>query len=300
MSGETGRPDEEYVEARRVLLDALDALGDQRRSVIVAGAQAIYLQVGPGSLPIADFTTDGDLALDPDQLADDPTLASLMEAAGFELKRYDGVQEPGIWEAPAIMNGAEVRIPIDLIVPDGVAPPGGTRGARLGTHGKRAARKAHGLEAALVDNKLMRVEALDPADTRSTEVKVAGLAAMLVAKTHKIDDRVKSGREDRLDDKDASDIVRLMQARSARQLGAVLAGLCTHPIAGGPTVEALDAFQRLFGARGGIGIEMAARALRVAMPEERVRAICIAYAIALAEAVRPRAGRPEEGSDLRP
>lgn len=43
--------DEQYVQARRVLLDALEALGDQRRSVIVAGAQAIYLQAGPGTFP---------------------------------------------------------------------------------------------------------------------------------------------------------------------------------------------------------------------------------------------------------
>lgn len=67
--------DEQYVEARRVLLDALEALGEQRRSVVVAGAQAIYLQTGPGSLPVAEFTTDGDLAVDPQLLSDEPTLA---------------------------------------------------------------------------------------------------------------------------------------------------------------------------------------------------------------------------------
>src|SRR6185436_15971198 len=50
------------------------------------------------------------------------------------------------------------------IVPAGVAPPGGKRGARLGAHGKRAARKTVGLEAALVDNDAMPVEALDASD----------------------------------------------------------------------------------------------------------------------------------------
>jgi hypothetical protein len=277
--------DEEHVAARRVLLDALEALRDQRASVIIAGAQAIYLQAGPGSLPIADFTTDGDLALDPDRLVDDPTLASLMEAGGFELKRCDGVQEPGIWEAPAVVNGAEVKIPVDLIVPQGAAPPGGTRGARLGPHGKRAARKALGLEAALVDNAAMRIEALDPADKRSTKVRVAGPAALLVAKTHKIGDRAKSAREDRLDDKDASDVLRLMQTCSPERVGATLKALLTHPIAGGPTAEALEAFQQLFGTRNGVGVEMAARALRLAMPEERVRAICLAYAASLSKAL---------------
>jgi hypothetical protein len=172
--------DEQYVQARRVLLDALEALGDQRRSVIVAGAQAIYLQAGPGTLPIADFTSDGDLALDPKLLTDEPRLASLLEAKGFELKELGGAPEPGIWEIPAVVNGTEVKIPVDLIVPAGIAPPGGTRGARLGVHGKRTARKAPGLEAALVDSDWRQVKALDPADGRSIDVKVAGPAALLV------------------------------------------------------------------------------------------------------------------------
>lgn len=270
--------EEEYVEARRVLLDALEALGPQRNAVIVAGAQAIYLRAGPGSLPIADFTTDGDLALDPALLTDAPTLGDLMESAGFELAELQGAPEPGIWQAPAIVNGIDVKIPIDLIVPKGVAAPGGTRGAQLGPHGKRAARKTAGLEAVLVDNEVMRIEALDTADTRSSEVKVAGIAALLVTKTHKLNDRVESHRQDRLDDKDASDVVRLMQTSSATQVAKTLSDLVTHPTAGAPTGLAIQHFQALFGTRGDAGIEMAAQALRLAMPEDRVRAICLAYA----------------------
>ena len=38
-----GAPDPIYVLARRALLDALEALGDQRRAVVLVGAQAIYL-----------------------------------------------------------------------------------------------------------------------------------------------------------------------------------------------------------------------------------------------------------------
>lgn len=115
--------DAHYVQARRVLLDALEALGDQHRSVIVAGAQAIYLQAGPGSLPIADFTSDGDLAIDPELLTDEPRLASLLEAKGFDLKELGGAPEPGIWETPAVVNGTEVKIPVDLIVPAGLPHP---------------------------------------------------------------------------------------------------------------------------------------------------------------------------------
>ncbi|HEY5815440.1 MAG TPA: hypothetical protein VIS95_03770 [Solirubrobacterales bacterium] len=171
-------------------------------------------------------------------------------------------------------------------MPDGAAPPGGTRGARLGPHGKRAARKALGLEAALVDNRTMQVEALDPADGRSATVRVAGPAALLVAKTHKIHDRVESAREDRLDDKDASDVLRLMQTCPPERVAATLRVLAAHPIAGGPTTTAIDAFEALFGVRNGAGIEMAARALRIAMPEERVRAICLAYAADLTKSLR--------------
>ncbi len=50
----------EYVEARRVLLDALEALGPQSAAVVLAGAQAIYLRTGPESLAVAEYTTDGD------------------------------------------------------------------------------------------------------------------------------------------------------------------------------------------------------------------------------------------------
>ncbi|HEU5106143.1 MAG TPA: hypothetical protein VFU11_09900 [Solirubrobacterales bacterium] len=275
--------DELYVQARRVLLDGLEALGEQRRSVIVAGAQAIYLQAGPGGLPVADTTSDGDLAVDPELLADEPTLAGLMEAKGFRLQELGGAPEPGIWESPAIVvNGAEVKIPVDLIVPIGAAPPGGSRGARLGSHGKRAARKAKGLEAALVDNQKRRVEALDPADSREIEVRVAGPSALLVAKTHKIADRVASGREDRLDDKDDSDVLRLMQHFPPSQLAPVLKWLLRDPVAGEPTGQALAAFQELFGVAAGRGIAMASAALRIAMPADRVRAISLAYAEDLA------------------
>lgn len=267
----------EYVEARRVLLDALEALGPQSAAVVLAGAQAIYLRTGPASLAIAEYTTDGDLAIDPALLEDAPPLGDLMEAAGFRLVELQGAEEPGIWQAPAAVNGREVMVPIDLIVPAGVAPPGGSRGARLGAHGKRAARKTVGLEAALVDNDAMQIGALDPVDRRTIRLRVAGTAALLVAKTHKLDDRVASGREDRLDDKDASDVLRIMQTSSPAAVATTLSDLLAHPSAGPPTEVALERFQTLFGNRAGIGIQMAAQALRGALPSDRVRTICLAY-----------------------
>jgi len=153
--------DPAYVAARRVLLDALRALTPHGPAVIVAGAQAVYLRTGSADLAIAPYTTDGDLAIDPHQLADVPLLAAAMEEAGFALST-----EPGIWHAPARVDGMEVAIPVDLIVPERVAVGRGRRSVRLGPHGRRAARHAAGLEAALVDHAPMTIAALDPNDNR--------------------------------------------------------------------------------------------------------------------------------------
>ena len=42
--------DELYVLARKVLLDALTALGSHRDAIVLVGAQAVYLRVGEADL----------------------------------------------------------------------------------------------------------------------------------------------------------------------------------------------------------------------------------------------------------
>jgi hypothetical protein len=109
----------EYVGARRVLLSALEALGSHRKAVVLVGAQAIYLRVGPGDLQVAPFTTDGDLALNPAVLDEEPLLTDALSTAGFSL-----ALNPGTW--------AKSDVQIDLMVPMAVGGPG-RRSARLGT-----------------------------------------------------------------------------------------------------------------------------------------------------------------------
>lgn len=252
----------------------------------MAGAQAIYLRTGAGDIAVAPYTTDGDLVVDPTWLSAEPELEAAMMAAGFHLAiAGNGHVEPGIWVAESDIGGDSFLIPVDLIVPEGNATPGGRRGAPLGPHGNKAARRARGLEAALVDKSRMMVSALDPNDRRSVTVDVAGEAALLVSKAHKLHDRVASGKPDRLDDKDAADVVRIMQTTSPTAVGATLKSLLEHPIAGQSTGEALQYLGELFGRRGAPGIQMAARALRVGIPEDRVEAICIAYMSALRQGV---------------
>lgn len=51
---------QEYVQARAVLLDALDGLGPHRDAVILVGAQAVYAHTGDADFVTAPTTTDAD------------------------------------------------------------------------------------------------------------------------------------------------------------------------------------------------------------------------------------------------
>ncbi|MGH2843758.1 MAG: hypothetical protein ACRDKL_09265 [Solirubrobacteraceae bacterium] len=279
------------MEARRVLLDALVGLKDHTKSLTLVGAQAVYLHTGTGNLAVAPYTFDGDLALDPRSLGDDPRIDAAMEAAGFRHSIVGGHPEPGIWVAAAEIGGQQYLVPVDLIVPEGFAPPGGSRGARLGPHGNRAARRAVGLEAALVDKDPMAITALDPVDSRTVTIDVAGVAALLVAKAHKIHDRVASGKPGRVGDKDAADVVRMMQSTPIPAVTEHFGELLGHEIAGPPTSAAVSYLGELFGRRGGAGVQMAVRALTLALSEQQVETVSVAYTEALLQSVVDRPGR---------
>ncbi len=187
-----------------------------------------------------------------------------------------------MWTRTVEIDGERIEIPVDLIVPEGTAPPGGTRGARLGPHGKRAARKAPGLEAAIVDNDVMTIAALDDEDHRTISSKVAGPTALLTAKAHKVDDRLREeARPDRLIDKDASDVYRLMLTTAPEHVNEVVPKLLDDPRVAGPTRRGLELLRTQFGARRAPGVEMAVRALRLGVPDDRVRAVCVAFVAAL-------------------
>jgi ribosomal protein L11 len=218
--------DPRYLAARRGLLDALEALAPHHSAIVVVGAQAVYLRTGPAVIGIAPYTTDGDLVLDPALLDDEPRLEVAMTDAGFKLLEPRPERpEPGIWVETVLVDGLELSVQVDLIVPEAAAAGGGRRGARLGPHGKRAARRATGLEAALVDHAPMTIASHDASDQRSFEVEVAGAAALLIAKAYKIHDRLDSPRDDRADDKDAADVYRLMQTTKPANIGERMAQL---------------------------------------------------------------------------
>lgn len=275
--------DPRYVAARMVLLDALFALEPHGKAVIVVGAQAIYLHAGASDIGIAPYTTDGDLALDPTILADAPELETTMRSAGFDILPQPAGQ-PGIWCVTLDIEGVETIVPVDLIVPEAVVPHVGRRGARIPPHGKQSAHKAVGVEAALVDHAPMTIAALDPTDNRTITVEVAGLAAMLVAKAHKINDRLKDNETDRLSDKDAADVYRVMQIASPRELGDTMRLLRDDPRAGPVTAEAVDLLHDQFGVRNGPAIAMAQRSLALATDPDQIAAVSVAFTAALLDA----------------
>jgi len=269
-----------YIAARRVLLNALLALAPHGKAVIVVGAQAVYLRTGLNdvAIAVAPYTTDGDLALDPRLLGDDPELEQAMHQAAFTLSG------PGMWHTMTRVGSQDVIIPVDLLVPDS-ANAGATRGARLGPHGNRAARRAVGLEAALVDHGPLIVSALDPVDSRQITVEVAGVAALLVAKTHKIHDRLINGKAERISDKDASDVYRIMQTAAPKDVAATLVVLQANSVSSEATQQGLAYLRDLFGRRSGQGVAMAQRALRLAIDSDEVAALCEAFVREVAEDV---------------
>lgn len=261
--------DELYVIARRVLLDALHALGAHRDAVVLVGAQAVYLRVGEAEMAVAPFTTDGDLAIDPALLSDIPPLEQALMNAGFFPKSNDSV---GIWITKRTTSQqVAAEVAIDLLVPASVSPGTGRRAARLPGHDMRAARIVRGLDGAVVDVDVMSLAALETSDVRSFEVRVAGPAALLVAKTHKINERKGTNRQS---DKDALDVLRLLQGTQTEELATRFVRLLSDKRSKSAATTGRDLLKAQFATRNGVGVEMAIRSAGVLADADEIGASC--------------------------
>lgn len=103
----------------------------------------------------------------------------------------------------------------------------------------------------------MTVRSLD-GDGRNAVINVAGPAALLVAKLHKLGER--EDTPDRLNDKDAHDIYRLLVATETGHLAATVQELLANRLSHSVTSEALAYMQQLFATAGALGSTMAGRA----------------------------------------
>lgn len=115
-----------------------------------------------------------------------------------------------------------------------------------------------GLEGALVSRRPILIGALQPGDDRAFEISVAGPAALLVAKMHKLADRVEANDDRRLRNKDAFDIFRLLQAVDTAELVDEINTLASEQISREVTDEAMARFSDLFGTPTAAGTELVA------------------------------------------
>jgi hypothetical protein len=273
--------DELYVMARRVLLDALHAIGSHRDAIVLVGAQAVYLRVGEADLAVAPFTTDGDLAIDPSVLTEIPPLEQALMSAGFHPKTKDSV---GIWIAKrATQLQVDTDVAIDLLVPASISPGTGRRAAKLIGHDARAARIVHGLEGAVVDADVMTLGALDVGDSRVIDIRVAGPAALLVAKVHKISERQGTNR---LSDKDALDVVRLLRGTETDDLAARYEKLLADARSAEVAKAGRAFFAAQFSKRADPGVQMAIRSAGVLADPDQIAASCEALSSDLLAALK--------------
>ncbi|MCL1800937.1 MAG: hypothetical protein FWG25_06200 [Promicromonosporaceae bacterium] len=222
--------DSTYVNARRVLLDGLFALAPHRDNLILVGAQAIYLHTGDGDLHVPLSTTDSDIALDASKLAESPEISAALQAHGF----VPG-HNPGNWLS-------QDNVAIDIMVAPYQSPrKKGSRAAKIPPHEPTVARITRGLEPALVDNRYDAIKSLDIDDKRVPDVRVAGPAALLIAKAIKVSERVKDERQShRVKEKDALDMFRILQAIPTADLVTGLELHQTDPNAATTSGDGLD------------------------------------------------------------
>ncbi|ACZ31890.1 hypothetical protein Xcel_2877 [Xylanimonas cellulosilytica DSM 15894] len=214
--------------SRRLLLEAIAALDEFEAAITVVGAHAVHVwvQAAWGAIDM-ESTRDGDLAVNPVFVTPTPKLAELMQSIGTT---------PAMPERPGIYGYSdEAELPlaerttVDLIVPEAYAGPG-RRAARIA--GQLAATsRAVGLELAVWDRHLVTLTTVDE-PTVSLEAFVAGPAALVVAKAHKVHERFEqvAVRPDRLRPKDSGDVALLMMVSDGAQVAEVMVEQCAaHP-----------------------------------------------------------------------
>jgi hypothetical protein len=248
--------DFEMVIARNVMLDALDALVDHRSALTIIGAQAVYEQTKSlvGRPTVA--TKHADVCVDPSLLATGPLLADAMTKAGFSLSMSD---RPGIWGKSVDVPGLNETVQVDLLVPNATAGAG-TRGARLGAHGKRAAGRAEGLEMVMLDFNVMPISALDGSGRTAGDIKVAGVGALLCAKSYKLAERLQArdaGGRNRVKSKDAGDVWRLMLVSDPRDVAARFDAAEGHSVLGQAIRLGRSYLKQVFDPRDGEGLALA-------------------------------------------
>lgn len=218
------------VSSRVSLCRSLDALSAHRDALTIIGAHAVHEQTKHLELE-STTTSDGDLAMTPALVGDDPTIESSMRSAGFTplmeiaaarpddpvAQRWGG--RPGLWALDIGPRGPVGEV--DIMVPESIAGRGRRSVRALSVHGKNATGRVPGLELAVLERDAMVIENF--ADGTVREAYVARPSGILCAKAYKITDRqdaVSRGRAHRGESiqKDATDLWRCMEVSTPAEV----------------------------------------------------------------------------------
>ncbi|MDR1184507.1 MAG: hypothetical protein LBK67_06890 [Coriobacteriales bacterium] len=206
--------------SRRLLIETARALSVFQNAITVIGAHAIHAWVQNAWGPIEmEATRDSDVSINPIFVTKDPKITNVLKGIGVEPAHQD---RPGIYGL-ASESGLPwmSRTTIDLLVPE-VYAGGGRRAARIPGQ-KNSASRAKGLELTIWDRHLLTLETVDdPKD--AIEIYVAGPASLLIAKAHKVHERLErvASHPERLRPKDSGDIALLMMVSDPETVSSVM------------------------------------------------------------------------------
>lgn len=106
-------------------------------------------------------------------------------------------------------------------------------------HGKLAVGNALGLELAAFNRSLVTIT--DFADPRlTTEIHVAEIPALILAKGSKIGERLREPRKGPVQDKDLGDLWRLMTVADPAETGRVIEEFVVHPEVGADVGQSVE------------------------------------------------------------
>ena len=118
---------------------------------------------------------------------------------------------------------------------------------------------------------------------RTITVNVAGYGALLVAKLHKLGDRLAT--PDQLHAEGAGDVYRLFDAVAPDEMTTILRSLLADERSTATTEKALAYLDQLFITPAAVGVRLAVEALRAVLPTDTVAAAIRGYTAELRRSV---------------
>ncbi|HEX6685630.1 MAG TPA: hypothetical protein VF062_22835 [Candidatus Limnocylindrales bacterium] len=235
-------PKAEIEWSRRAIINVVNVLSVHADALTLVGAHAVLLRTADLDVPQMP-TGDGDLGVTPGLVGDVPSIEAVLAEAGYE---HRTTARPGLWGREPYDDPTgerSFRERIDLLAPHGLSGTASRtkRGvpALQPSHGKWAVGKALGLELTAFNRS--RLIVVDFADPRlSSEIYVAEIPALLLAKGSKVGERLGEPRKGPVRDKDLGDIWRLLAVADPAKTARVVSEFVDHNEIGAGVRQSLE------------------------------------------------------------